>query len=265
MEPAMAQRGLPPADPTQVLAQEPTREQTITAPLLNTADPGEANLAEPARLIVLPALLAPPAPGPSAPAPNAVESSDILQALPLSPGVGNDEIRAASKEAKPDAAKEEKPVQPEKDPTQAQADVPSTAPTPAEHPSLEVAELRLCRKVIGFGSFETLDATALKAGHPLLVYCEMTGLEYEARGDDFVSRLASHIEIRSEGTGSVVWEQAPRTAEDVCRRRRRDYYVNYLIELPKTLEPGSYRLRLIQTDLVGNRTTSKEIPLQITL
>ncbi len=128
---------------------------------------------------------------------------------------------------------------------------------------MRIAELRLCGKVHGFGSFELLDATRLKPGQPVLLYCEMAGLEYQSRGDQFVSRLSSHLELRSEGGGPIVWEQAPPTAEDNCRRRRRDYYVWYRIELPRSLEPGPYRLRLIETDLIAERTTSAELPLTI--
>ena len=57
----------------------------------------------------------------------------------------------------------------------------------------------------------------------------MTGVEYQARGDRFVSRLAAHLEMRSAADGSVVWEHAAGTAEDVCERRRRDYFVSYLV------------------------------------
>ena len=63
--------------------------------------------------------------------------------------------------------------------------------------------------------------------------------------------------------GPVVWEQAPGTAEDVCPRRRRDYYVNYRITLPESLAPGSYQLRLIQDDLVANHTASRAVPFVI--
>jgi hypothetical protein len=132
-----------------------------------------------------------------------------------------------------------------------------------EHPPLEVAALRLCSKVKGFGSFEPVNPEALQPGQRVRVYCEMAGLEYQARGDAFVSRLAAHLELRSGTDGPVVWEQAPEIAKDLCHRPRRDYYVSYLVEFPKSLEPGPYRLRLIQTDLVGNRAASSEIPVTI--
>ena len=126
-----------------------------------------------------------------------------------------------------------------------------------------ISELRLCRKVSGFGSFEPLNENSVKAGQPFLIYCEMTGLRYEAKDDGFVSRLSSRIEIRPAGGGPIQWEHELGAAEDVCRRRRHDYYVNYRVDLPKSLAPGSYDLRLTQTDLVANRATSAEIPLSI--
>jgi hypothetical protein len=117
--------------------------------------------------------------------------------------------------------------------------------------------------VINFGVFEPMDPTAVKAGQRLLVYCELTGLDYEPRGQVFISRLASHLELRSGTDEAIVWEHSPDVGEDTCRRPRRDYYVNYRIELPSTLVPGPYRLRLIQTDLIADRTTSREVPIAI--
>ena len=146
---------------------------------------------------------------------------------------------------------------------------PTTAEAPSAIPPLEkltplgVSELHLCRKVHGFGSFEPLNATALKSGQRLLLYCEVTGLEYQPKEHGFLSRLSSRIEIKAADSGLLQWEQELGSAEELFGRRRRDNYVNYVIELPKSLPPGNYRLKLIQTDLVANRSTSAEIPLQI--
>jgi hypothetical protein len=128
---------------------------------------------------------------------------------------------------------------------------------------LRIGELRLCSKVSGYGSFEPLSESTVKAGQRLLVYCEMTGLRYEAKGAEFLSRLSSRLEIRSARDGAIAWEHELGAAEDVCRHRRRDYYVNYRIELPKSLPPGSYALRVIQNDLVAGRFISAEIPLAV--
>jgi len=128
---------------------------------------------------------------------------------------------------------------------------------------LGVSDPRLCRKVSGFGSFEPLPAAALRAGQPVLIYCELTGLRYQARDTSYVSRLSSRVELISARDGAKVWEQSLGEAEDQCRSRRRDNYVNYRITLPQTLPAGDYRLRLTQTDMVANHSASSELALTV--
>ena len=151
-----------------------------------------------------------------------------------------------------------------KDESTRAADIRSEVLALEDRVPLGVSDLRLCSKVSGFGSFELLPAAALKAGQPVLIYCELTGLRYQARDTIFVSRLSSRVELISARDGARVWEQSLGEAEDQCRSRRRDNYVNYRITLPKTLLAGDYRLRLTQTDLVANRSASAELPLTVT-
>jgi hypothetical protein len=138
------------------------------------------------------------------------------------------------------------------------------AALPGQPVPLAISELRLCRRVLGFGSFEPWNDTSVKSGQRLLIYCEMTGVQYEPKDGAFLSRLSSRIEISAAGGGPVQWSHELGPAEDLCRRRRHDYYVNYRVDLPLSLAPGPYRLRLIQTDLVANKTTSAEIRLVVT-
>ncbi|AGA26884.1 hypothetical protein [Singulisphaera acidiphila] len=128
---------------------------------------------------------------------------------------------------------------------------------------LEISDLRLCRKVNGFGNFDPLDTAACKAGQPLIVYCEMSGLQYTAAGEQFHSRLSSRVELVPTSGGDPVWAQSLGSAEDVCRRRRRDYYVNYRIILADTIPPGVYELRVVQKDEIAGHSTSASIPLTI--
>lgn len=128
---------------------------------------------------------------------------------------------------------------------------------------LEVSDLRVCRKVHGFGNYEPLEASACKAGQSLIIYCEMSGLHYSPVGEQFHSRLSSRVELVPANGGEPVWAQALGLAEDVCRHRRRDYYVNYRIVLAETIPPGVYELRLVQKDEVAGRSTAASIPLTI--
>jgi hypothetical protein len=129
---------------------------------------------------------------------------------------------------------------------------------------LEVAELKLCKKVHGFGNIEPLEAATRKAGQQVIVYCEMTGLAYEPAGLAFRSRLATTVELIPEGSDTPAWSQSLGTAEDACRRRRRDYYVGHRFALPESLAAGNYRLRLTEKDLVSDHVATRETPIAIT-
>ena len=91
----------------------------------------------------------------------------------------------------------------------------------------------------------------------------MSGLQYEPAAGLFRSRLGSQVEILPADGGPAVWSQALDTAEDLCRRRRRDYFVNYRIVLPTTLASGSYQLRLTQTDLVTGAAVAAQTPFNV--
>jgi hypothetical protein len=143
-------------------------------------------------------------------------------------------------------------------------DLQSAVTALEERVPLGISGLRLCRKVLGFGAFEPLEEPKLKPGQNILIYCEPTGLRFETRGDTSVVRLSSRIELVSAGEGRKVWEQDLGVAEDQCRGRRRDCFVNYRIALPPTISPGDYRLRLFQTDLVANSSAAAELPVNLT-
>ena len=190
--------------------------------------------------------------------PESPASPEIALHPPIQPGPSIPET-SAQVDREPESTEER---------DQAEADTSTVAATPPTavveaRPVLEIAAIQLCSKVRGFGEVEAVDPDAIRPGQRVRIYCEMAGLEYRSQGDAFVSRLAAHIELRSGTEGPIVWEQSPEIALDLCQRPRRDYYVSYLIELPATMEPGPYRLRLVQTDLLGNRAASREIPITL--
>jgi hypothetical protein len=148
-----------------------------------------------------------------------------------------------------------------RDDTQPAASIVPAVADPVD--PLAVGKLCLCRKIVGFGSYEPLTESRVKAGQQVLLYCEMTGMRYEANDASFVSRLSSKIEIGSVGSGVSQWALELGPKEDVCASRRHDFFVNYKFSVPPGLPPGAYRLRLTQTDLIANRSTAAEIPLVI--
>ena len=151
------------------------------------------------------------------------------------------------------------------------ASVPATLPkavalfapaTPGPEPApFAINAVQLCRAIHGFGSFETMDSQKLRAGRPVLVYCEPAGLRYDQRDDEYVSHVATRVELIA-ADGSKVWE-VDGDAEDHCRRLRHDSFVGTQINIPKNVPPGSYSIRLTQTDVLAQRSATAEIDVTI--
>ncbi len=128
---------------------------------------------------------------------------------------------------------------------------------------LIVDDVRLCEKVDSFGVFETIRPGKLHAGSSLVVYAALSGLTYEPDGDAFRARVTPRVElIRAEG-GPAVWAQEINTVEDLCRQRRRDFFLGSVITLPETLKAGDYRLRLRITDEVVGHSVNKTIAVAV--
>ena len=128
---------------------------------------------------------------------------------------------------------------------------------------LEIVDLRLCARVEGFGDFEPFEPAVRQAGTKVVLYCEFDGLRFEQTSNGFRTKVASQLEILPEGGGSPIWTRPLKTAEETCRRRRRDYYIAYLLILPPELTPGNYRIRLTGKDLTSDRSASREVPFAI--
>jgi hypothetical protein len=129
---------------------------------------------------------------------------------------------------------------------------------------LEIDEIRLCRRVNGFGNFEAVDPQTCRPGQTLIVYCEMSGMAYAKVDDTYRSRLRSQVAVYPQDGGEPAWKDELGTAEDRCRKRRRDYFVNYRITLPNDLAPGRYLLRVTQDDEIAGQSTSSEVPIVVT-
>jgi hypothetical protein len=128
---------------------------------------------------------------------------------------------------------------------------------------LEIVDLRLCRKVERFGDFEAFDPPVRKAGEPVVIYSEIDGVHHESTSSGYRTRVAAQVEIVPEAGGPPVLVRSLGTAEEVRRRRRRDYYIAYKLILPRPLPPGDYRLRLTEKDLTADRSASREVGFAI--
>jgi hypothetical protein len=132
-----------------------------------------------------------------------------------------------------------------------------------EKPAFAIVELLFCRKVEGFGNYETRESESFGAGDSVGVYWEIEGLASEFDGGWHRTRLETRLEIVSRNDGAVVWHRSLGQAEDLCRKVRRDFFVNARLTVPEELTPGNYDLRVIVADLVAGEVATRSVSFRI--
>lgn len=130
---------------------------------------------------------------------------------------------------------------------------------------MTIREIRLCDEVSGFASYTESVEESFKAGGPILVYCEPANVRQEPVSRGYRSRLRTRIEIMADQNGKEesVWRKDLGGAEEVSQERRRDYYINFRLNIPETLAAGDYRLVVTIEDLLGGSEARNEVALRI--
>ncbi len=134
-------------------------------------------------------------------------------------------------------------------------------------PELEIAKAVLCQRVHGFGRYETFRNNEFTPGAApqILVYSEP--IHFKARSEEngrFVIQLKQELSIESVAdAGQEIWKEREVSVTDITTSRRRDFFIAQYLNLPKTIGPGSYILRIKITDEADSRTADFSIPLTI--
>lgn len=142
-----------------------------------------------------------------------------------------------------------KPSQPELPITQ--PTVPPVPQTPTASPAPEpvlVEKLTLCRQILGFGKVEPFASKVLHPGQQVLLYAEIANFESVQMDEVFETELASVATIETEH-GTVVAPVEFDPVVDRSESKRTDFYCHYRFQLPESLMPGDYVLRLRVKDL----------------
>jgi hypothetical protein len=132
--------------------------------------------------------------------------------------------------------------------------------------TLEIRKLRLCKRVEGYGVYETFSRNTFLARkrQPVVVYTELDHFDSElSENNTFVTRLNSEIVLFNQSDGLPVWRQRPVTIVDESRNRRRDFFTVQIIELSELLTVGKYLLKVTITDEIGQSVDEATIPIEI--
>jgi hypothetical protein len=129
---------------------------------------------------------------------------------------------------------------------------------------LAVSRLMLCSEVTGFGQYKAMDAAAVAAGREMqaVVYVEVANLRSKLQpSQEWETRLSLGMSLHA-ASGAVVWQDKPAAVVDICRNRRRDFFVSRLIRVP-ALVRGDYVLRVTVTDANSGLVTEATLPVGV--
>lgn len=143
---------------------------------------------------------------------------------------------------------------------------PAAAPSNPEPLGLRLPAAILCSRVQSFGKYEPLPSDTFLAGQSIraILYTEVDGFtNRDLENGKKQVELAQALALYADSDGLAVWKRPERSVKETTRNTRRDFYLVQEIELPKTLTPGKYQLRVTVSDKASGATTSAIVPLSI--
>lgn len=146
--------------------------------------------------------------------------------------------------------------------------------------TLTLNDVKLCLRVENYGVYRAVqlydDRYKFLAGreHPVIVYSELDHFTHTPGAENgvpgFTVNVRQALKIYRIGTedardteSTLVWQLEPQTVLDFSRNRLRDFFIVQVIELPRTLSVGSYRLKVIATDVVSGEEVEHGIEFDI--
>ena len=128
--------------------------------------------------------------------------------------------------------------------------------------TMSVRNLAFCEEVVDFGVYTTHASNQFLPGEQVTLYAEIENFQTTDADASFRTSVASSYEVLDQHGQRVDGGQFP-DVEDECRRRRRDFHIQYGFALPTRIYPGRYRLQLVvkdnQSDKIGQNTIDFEI------
>ena len=124
--------------------------------------------------------------------------------------------------------------------------------------ALRVSAGKFCTEISGFGKYKPFPSSVFQAGQKTLVYCEVEN--YKSNAHIVNSESTYHTRLRGsyviyDEQGRVAQQSEYPAVEDVARKRRRDFYMYFPIQIGD-LAPGNYKLELLVEDLSSNKTAA---------
>ncbi|MEO2007384.1 MAG: flagellar hook basal-body protein [Pirellulaceae bacterium] len=117
---------------------------------------------------------------------------------------------------------------------------------------LGVRNVAFCEKVQGFGRYEEFRETKFRVDDAVVLYAELENFAVDTTADGYETEFQGGFEVYDD-EGFRVAQHEFLLVEQTCRNIQTDYFLPYIMHIPKNLGPGKYRLRLTVEDRKGNK------------
>ena len=132
-----------------------------------------------------------------------------------------------------------------------------------EQATLSVRNLVFCKEVYDYGAYEIESSHRFAPGRQIALYAEVENFRSHQTESGYHTSLASSYEILDEDGNRVDGREFP-NVEDDCRRRRRDFHIQYGFTIPKEIKSGRYQLQLIIKDNLSDKIGRNSIEFEVT-
>ncbi len=132
----------------------------------------------------------------------------------------------------------------------------------SELSQLNVSGLAFCTEISSFGVFTKFDRDEFAPGQEVLLYAEVENFQSQMSEKGYRTVLRSSYQIL-DARGARVFDDDFGVIEDVCQRRREDFFMRYRLWIPDRIYDGPHTLKLTIEDetkqQVGQATIKFEV------
>ncbi len=127
---------------------------------------------------------------------------------------------------------------------------------------LSILNLSFCTKVLAYGNYVPLEKTAFRPGQAVRLYAELENFRSDSTEKGYHTSLATSYEVLDKN-GDRVAQGEFATIDDYCLRRRRDFYMEFALDLPARVYASSYTLQIQVRDRLSGKLAKSSVPFTI--
>jgi hypothetical protein len=132
----------------------------------------------------------------------------------------------------------------------------------SELATLQIRNLTFVESVDGYGVYQQREATKFQPGQQVSLYGEIENFQSASTKTGHRTLLATSYEVVDLNGQRVDGREFPEV-EDFCQNVRRDFHIQYGIDLPTRIYPGKYELRFVVTDRLSHKIGQASVPFEI--